>query len=83
MGGYGPGGGPGTGGLYLGGSGPRGGAWSQRGGGGLVRGGFGVPACTEADPPPGETATAADGTHPTGMHFCFWNDSLGLLRNII
>ena len=21
--------------------------------------------------PPGETATAADGTHPTGMHFCF------------
>ena len=26
-----------------------------------------VPACTEADPP-GETATAADGTHHTGMH---------------
>ena len=25
-----------------------------------------------ADPPPGaETATAADGTHPTGMHSCF------------
>ena len=22
-------------------------------------------------PPPGETATAADGTHPTGMHSCF------------
>ena len=21
-------------------------------------------------PPPGETATAADGTHPTGMHSC-------------
>ena len=21
--------------------------------------------------PPGETATAADGTHPTGMHSCF------------
>ena len=23
-----------------------------------------------ADPPPRETATAADGTHPTGMHSC-------------
>ena len=32
-----------------------------------VPGGAGIPACTEADPP-GETATAADGTHPTGMH---------------
>ena len=41
--------------------------------------------------PPGETATAADGTHPTGMHSClwsigvashFWSDSLGLLRNL-
>ena len=31
----------------------------------------GIPACTEADPPAGETATAADGTHPTGMHSCF------------
>ena len=40
----------------------RGGAWS----GGRV----GIPACTEADTPPGETATAADGTHPTGMHSC-------------
>ena len=43
-----------------------------------------VPACTGADtpeqtypsmhwgrhPPPGQTATAADGTHPTGMHSC-------------
>ena len=28
-----------------------------------------IPACTEADPP-GETATAAGGTHPTGMHSC-------------
>ena len=26
-----------------------------------------IPACTEADPP---TATAAGGTHPTGMHSC-------------
>ena len=33
-------------------------------------GGVGIPACTEADPPPGQTATAADGTHPTGMHSC-------------
>ena len=28
-----------------------------------------IPACTEADPPP--TATAAGGTHPTGMHSCY------------
>ena len=32
-------------------------------------GGGGIPAGTEADPP-GETATAADGIHPTGMHSC-------------
>ena len=42
-------------------------------GGCLVQGGLlpgvGIPACTEADPP-GETATAADGMHPTGMHSC-------------
>ena len=41
-------------------------------GGYLVLGGVhsrGIPACTEADPP-GETATAADVTHPTGMHSC-------------
>ena len=42
--------------------------------GGLLWGvwssGDGIPACTEADPPPEETATAADGTHPTGMHSC-------------
>ena len=35
----------------------------------------GIPACTEADPP-GETATAADGTHPTGMHSCFCEISI-------
>ena len=29
----------------------------------------GIPACTEADPS-GETATATDGMHPTGMHSC-------------
>ena len=35
------------------------------------RGGAGgIPACTEADPPPTD-ATAADGTQPTGMHSCF------------
>ena len=42
-------------------SAPWGCAWSE---------GVGIPACTEADPSPGETATAADGTHPTGMHSC-------------
>ena len=31
--------------------------------------GVGIPVCTEADLP-GEMATAADGTHPTGMHSC-------------
>ena len=31
-------------------------------------GGIGIPACTEADPP--QTATAAGGTHRTGMHSC-------------
>ena len=35
----------------------------------LVLGG-GIPACTEADPP-GQTAIVEDGTHPTGIHFCF------------
>ena len=44
-----------------GGSARGGGAWSR---------GVGIPACTEADPPLGETATAADGTHPTEMHSC-------------
>ena len=39
-----------------------GGAWSW---------GVGIPACTQAETPPGETATAADGTHSTGMHSCF------------
>ena len=39
---------------------------------GVCSGGVGVPACTEADPPPPqrETATAADGTYPTGMLSC-------------
>ena len=30
-----------------------------------------IPACTEADIPPRQTANAADGTHPTGMHSYF------------
>ena len=29
-----------------------------------------IPACTEADTLQ-QTATAADGTHPTGMHSCW------------
>ena len=40
-------------------------------GGVSAPGGGGVPACTEADTPPGETAPAADGRHPTRMHSCF------------
>ena len=42
--------------------------------GGCVPGpvGVGIPACTEAYPP-GEMATAADGTHPSGMHSCLAN----------
>ena len=58
----GPGGvsGPGGRGSAPGGCLVLGGAWSWEGG---------IPACTEADPP-GEMATAADGTHPTGMHSC-------------
>ena len=27
----------------------------------------------KTDHPPEQTATAADGTHPTGMHSCFWS----------
>ena len=49
-------------------------ATGVRGGGCLFGGvcswGAGIPACTETEPPPGEMATAADGTHPTGMHSC-------------
>ena len=31
-----------------------------------------IPACTEVDLPPW-TATDADGTHPTGMHSCYFS----------
>ena len=49
--------------------GPQGGSCSR--GGSAPWGVVFFPACTEADPPPpGETATAADGTHSTGMHSC-------------
>ena len=27
----------------------------------------------QTHPPPGQTATAADGTHPTGMHSCYFD----------
>ena len=40
------------------------------GGPGLGPGGRCIPACTETDPPL-QMATAADGTHPTGMHSFF------------
>ena len=49
----------------------RGGGWGVWLGG-VSRptpGGRGIPACTEADPPK-QTAIAAGGTHPTGMHSC-------------
>ena len=29
-------------------------------------------ALRQTHPPPQQTATAADGTHPTGMHFCLY-----------
>ena len=56
----------------------RGDAWSRGvcawggfcSGGGSAPGGC-IPACTEADPPPQQTATVVDGTHPTGMHSCY------------
>ena len=65
---------PAPGGCLLWGSGPRG-VWSRGvpAGGGVGPGGSGaggVPApgvCLVETPP---TATAADGTHPTGMHSC-------------
>ena len=48
------------------------GAWSR---------GVGIPAYTEADPPSpvGEAATAADVTHPTGMHSRFFISLAGYL----
>ena len=71
------------GGLVWGGvSAPGGVVWSRgwllRGGGCsgraewwcLLRGGW-YPSMHWGRPPPGETATAADGTDPTGMHSCY------------
>ena len=64
-------------GVWLGGSMPTPEGVSRpipRGGGspGPHPGGGCIPACTEADTPrPQQTATAAGGTHPTGMHSCF------------
>ena len=55
--------------LVLGGVCSRGGAWSWEGvpgPGGLVS----QHALRQTPLPPGETATAADGTHPTGIHSC-------------
>ena len=48
--------------------GPRGGAWFQ--GGLLPEGCLVSHHALRQIPPMGETATAADGTHPTGMHSC-------------
>ena len=56
------GGGPGPGGCLL-----PGGAWS---GGVPGPGGLVSQHALRQTPPPGEMATAADGTHPTGMRSC-------------
>ena len=58
---------PGLGGLVLGGIWSQGGAWS---GGCMALGGSG-PGGAWWRPP--ETATAAGGMHPTGMHSCYHN----------
>ena len=68
--------------------GPQGFAWFLGGvlvpGPGGVSAPGGIPACTEADTPPGETATAADGTHPTGMYSCHkFKSNLRDLQNLI
>ena len=60
----------GVGGLLLGGSAPGGSAPGVPGPGGCLLLGRLV-SQHALPPPPGETATAADGTHPTGMHSCF------------
>ena len=56
--------GPGPGGR-LGGSG-----WWGPGPG---QGGVSKLALRQTTPPPQQTATAADGTHPTGMHSCLFS----------
>ena len=38
-------------------------------------GGGGIPACSETEPLPQQMATAAGGTHPTGMHSCKKNSN--------
>ena len=50
---------------------------SGRGEGSRPEGGC-IQACTEADTPQ-QTATAAEGTHPTGMHSCFHLKNLKIL----
>ena len=59
-----------------------GGAWSQVGSalGDDWSRGVGIPACTEADPP-AEMATAADGMHPTGMHYCWQEGFLNIIQS--
>ena len=55
-------------GVCRGGSGPCPGGPGPGLGVSRPRPGVCMPACTEADTPPPQTATAADSTHPTGMH---------------
>ena len=58
------------------------GVWPGGGspGPGLGIGGVCIPACTEAATLPKQTATAADGTLPTGMHSCFYVDIVKVVR---
>ena len=41
-----------------------------------------IPACIEADTPPPQMATAADGTHPTGMHSCLKQKFISRRNNL-
>ena len=58
------------GGLLLGGVCSQGGCVCSWGGGVSAARGGGLLCSEAATPSPEETATAADGTHPTGMHSC-------------
>ena len=42
-----------------------------------------IPACTEADTPPKQMATAAGSMHPTGMHSCFLSNRALLVTELV
>ena len=62
-------------------SAPRGGVCSR--GVGICSGGVSALHWDTPTPPPGETATAADGTHPIGMHSCLLNKIVIPLSNLV